>query len=99
MNIWYPGHLIWSTLYNPDHLNVENEPARPATYEPVVCWRSVHVEPVRSEPATPTPAEPVTSFGNQGYKVMETAHPVTKPVEPKISSLQDLQVILMFKDL
>ena len=50
-----------------------NEPAGPATYEPVGYWRSVHLEPVRSEPVASKPAEPVTSFGNQGYKMMEPA--------------------------
>ena len=60
-----------------------NEPAGPATYEPVGYLRSVHLEPVRSEPATPEPAEPVTSFGNRGYRMMEPARPVAKPVECK----------------
>ena len=40
----------------------------------------------KSEPAGPAtyePAEPVTSFGNQGYRMMEPARLVTKPVEPR----------------
>ena len=51
----------------------KNEPPGPATYEPVGCWRSLHFEPVRSELATLKPVEPVTSFGSQGYRIMEPA--------------------------